>query len=185
MLASVRSAWLQLPPAAAHSLYVAATIGARSSSGGLTQDSAKSLRLRHCSSPSTLTGTCGGGVLSILAVTGAESPRFPAASRGCTRRGCDPSSRSSVFTVIWPPPFGQGAGIANASSVAIAHGRTSEPAPPLLAIAVARRTPTLSPASYRSGWSPLTHAPIASGVSGLMAATGASTSAIVKSASSV
>jgi len=185
MLASGRSAWLQLPPAAEHSLYVAATIGARSFSAGLTHDSAKSLRLRHRSPPSTLTGTCDGGVLSTRAVTGGELPRFPAASRACTTTCCVPSSAWRVLTVICPAPFGHGASLENAVSVAMKHARPSAPASPRLVIALASCTPTLSRASYRSGCSPPTHAPSASGVPELMAATGGCTSVILKSASSV
>src|SRR5207247_666870 len=70
----------QLPPPLGQSFKSAATIGARSGSGGLLQETAKSLLDRQSSPPSRLVSTLLGAVLSIRAVTGTDAPTLPAVS---------------------------------------------------------------------------------------------------------
>jgi hypothetical protein len=89
-------------------LYAAATIGERSCSGGFVQMAAKSSRLRHPAPPSMPTSTRVGGVLSILAVSGADSRGSPAESFTRTASDCVPSESLFVVTTMAPGPFGHG-----------------------------------------------------------------------------
>src|SRR5215211_1036677 len=142
------SPWLQLPAPAEHSLYAAAAIGARSLSIGFVHVRAKLLLLRHWSPPSTDVSTRAGAELSIRAVTGAESPMFPAVSCARTTSACVPSVRLVVSTLMLPGPLGQGTPAANApSGVATTQGRRSPPPDCAPATAVACRMPTLSSAA--------------------------------------
>ena len=87
---------LQPPPAAGHSLYAAATIGARSVSGGFVHVSAKLLLLRHCVAAVDRRRPPGPArVLSMRSRRPAPtSPRFPAVSCAWTTSCCVPSESS-------------------------------------------------------------------------------------------
>src|SRR5215204_5685563 len=77
MSAAACSPLEQLAVPAAHSLYLAAAIGARSGSEGLIHAATKSLRFRQASPPSTATSARPGGVLSIREVSVGDFPTLP------------------------------------------------------------------------------------------------------------
>ena len=108
--ATLLAAEEQGPPTAGQSLYIAATTGARSPSGGFDQIAAKSLLIAPPRSPpSTPTSTRAGGVLSRRAAP-RESTRSPPllSPRRWRTSDCVPSGSGWLLTVDLPAPFGHG-----------------------------------------------------------------------------